>query len=333
MDKVFFTGGSGFIGSWFGRMAWLKEQLSVNLDLAPSGAERFTKTVKGDIRKLDDLRQAIDSVRGFIPDVIISLAAAHKDFGITRDEYFDTNAGGIKNICTFANEIGTKKIVYYSSVAVYGYPGKPSNERLPPAPVHDYGASKLRAEEILREWASESNDRCVLIIRPTVVYGEGNMANMYRLIRQIDRGLYFHVGKGNQVKSIAYVENLVQATIWLIERMKPGVAVYNYSDLPHLTNRQIASVIAKALQRSEPLTMPKSILKALAIPFDLAISLTGKDLPISSARVEKFATETWHNADKIRKEGFEPKVDNYEGLQRMVRWYLGMKNEVSLAVR
>jgi GlcNAc-P-P-Und epimerase len=190
-----------------------------------------------------------------------------------------------------------------------------------PRPESPYGASKLAGEKVLEEWVRQAPERKLLIVRPTVVFGPGNMANMKSLIRQIDSGFYFHLGKGDNVKSIAYVENVVAATLYLRSRMKAGLAVYNYADEPQLTSRQIGDHIARYLKRRIRITVPKQLAVLMGLPFDLAIKLTGKNLPISSARIEKLGTETYFSADKIFKEGFKPRFTSIEGLGKMVAWY------------
>ena len=150
---------------------------------------------------------------------------------------------------------------------------------------------------------------------------------MYNLIRQINSGLYFHLGSGDNVKSIAYVENLVAATLYLKDRMKPGVAVYNYSDEPQLTTRLIGESIATALNKKIWLTIPKSFGVMFGLPFDLMIKLTRKNLPISSARIKKLGTQTYHSAKKVMGEGFKPKYSSLDGLKKMVDWYISESNE------
>jgi nucleoside-diphosphate-sugar epimerase len=59
----------------------------------------------------------------------------------------------------------------------------------------------------------------------------------------------------------------------------------------------------------------------MAKPFDLLIRLTGKDLPISSMRVKKFGTQTYHKSGLILKTGFSPKYSTKDGLRQMVKWY------------
>ncbi len=312
--KYLFTGASGFIGSHFHEV--LDNLLITNLDLEKPRFKNSANFFEGDIRKESDI-EAVMSNGNF--DILIHLAAQHKDFGIQYQEYFNTNHYGTKKLCDACSKYGIKKIVFYSSVAVYGANVTPSNEEDIPIPNMPYGESKWAGEKALLEWASEDPLREVLIIRPAVVYGERNVANMFRLIEQIKAGRYFHIGKGDNVKSIVYVKNLVQATLWLIDRMQPGVFTYNYADSPQLTSREIANIISDSLNKT-PINLPYWLVYLMGIPFDLVIKLTGKDLPISTNRIKKFCTETYHKADKITKEGFVPKYSNKEGLQNMVKW-------------
>lgn len=317
------TGGSGFIGSHFHNI--LADKNILNIDLVEPNFECKSEFFKGDIRKYSDLNEALKS---HSIDIIISLAAMHHDFGISEQEYFDTNEKGTKVICDIATEYNIKTIVFFSSVAVYGECQSASSEALTPKPNMPYGASKLAGEKVLEKWAYEQNDRKGLIIRPALVFGINNTANMYKLIHQINMGIYFHVGKADNIKSTAYVDNVVNATLWAIDCLKPGVTIYNYADEPHLTSREIAETISGALEKKIRLTLPKSLGIMMGLPFDLVIKATGKNLPISSARVKKLATETYHSASKIFDDGFQPKYTTKEGLRKMVEWYLQIKKQV-----
>lgn len=95
-----------------------------------------------------------------------------------------------------ASETGINKIVFYSTVAVYGEVHEPVSEEYIPNPNKPYGESKLKAEDLIKHWTEGNSNRRALIIRPTVVYGEYNFGNVFNLIRQIDSGFFFHIGDG-----------------------------------------------------------------------------------------------------------------------------------------
>jgi len=317
MSKILLTGGSGFIGEYFQRE--IPADQLINLDLLKPKFPYTSTFFQGDIRIEDDVRKAL---QGQNVRTIISLAAKHHDFGIGHDEYFDTNRDGTDIICRVATENNIDEIIFYSSVAVYGDLGHMmSTEAVEPVPSAPYGASKLAGEKVLTDWAAASPNRKVIIIRPAVVFGPGNTANMYNLINQINSGIYFHLGKGDNIKSIAYVENVVRATLFLKDRIQPGVAIYNYADEPQLTSRQISEAVAAALGKKIRITVPKSLGIMFGLPFDLVIKLTGKNLPVSSARIRKLGTQTYHSARKIFAEGFKPAWTTIDGLQKMVQWY------------
>ncbi len=150
---------------------------------------------------------------------------------------------------------------------------------------------------------------------------------MYNLIDQIAKGRYINIGNGSNIKSVAYMENLVEACLFLVNKLSTGVHIYNYADSPHLTTRELTKLIFTALGKRPPrVKIPLSVALLLGQPFDWAIRLTGKNLPISTARIKKFCTTTHHKSDKIFKEGFKPKFTIEEGLHKMVNWYLTENN-------
>jgi nucleoside-diphosphate-sugar epimerase len=315
--KILVTGGAGFIGAHLLR-AFAHWPILVADTKVPDILESNQKFVKADVRDVAEMRSAFLS--GPV-SCIFHLAAAHKDFGIEQEEYFSVNEGGTDLICKLASEFGVKKIVFFSSVAVYGERDEPTNDQTVPHPTNDYGASKLAAEKLVIDWQRQNSDRTAIILRPALVYGEGNEANMFRLIDQINKGMYFNVGKGDNIKSIAYVKNLVDAAYYLFDQLPVGLHIYNYADEPHLKTFELGLNIAAELGKPKPKSFPLSVLLVLAKPFDVVSKFTGRDLPISSARVRKYASRTHHRAQDLFAQGFKPKFTTQEGLSRMVAWY------------
>ena len=320
--KIFITGGSGFIGYY------LQQYIDKETTIYGLVEPEFTHSasyVKGDVRDREALTKALHG-----HDIIFHLAAKHYDFGISRSEYMNTNEGGAKALVQAAEETEVRRLVFFSSVAVYGDRDEPTTEETPLEPTNPYGESKLAAERVFLNWANKRLDRCLIIIRPTVVFGPRNRANMYNLIDQIAKGRYINIGNGSNIKSVAYVGNLVEASLFLVNKLSNGVHIYNYADSPHLTTGEITRIIFDALGKRPPrLKIPLSLALLIGQPFDWAIRLTGKNLPISTARIKKFCTSTHHKADKILKEGFRPQFTIEEGLHKMVGWYIDGERQKS----
>ncbi|MGC9455844.1 MAG: NAD-dependent epimerase/dehydratase family protein [Phycisphaerae bacterium] len=321
--NILVCGNSGFIGTHLTRLLAERGHSVSGMDLlSPKDDEPLAEHFIGDIRKADDCRRAL----GGGTECVINLAAKHHDFGITRQEYFETNEGGTRALLEAMAETGVGKFLFYSSVAVYGARDEESDEDTPPTPTSDYGASKLAAEAVIREWVEQAADRSAVIFRPCLIFGEGNFANMYSLIRQIDRGRFFHFGPKDTIKAVAYVGNIIRATAQWVERMPAGVTIHNYVDKPDLTVDEMVTVISDALGRKRPKKrFPLWLGVAAGKMFDLASKVTGKPLRVSSARVKKLATSTRFAADRIRQAGFEPEFSIEQGLRSMTAWYLRQK--------
>lgn len=322
--RILITGGTGFIGRYFHELLAPQGHDLTILDLiTPDWDFGRTKFVQGDVRDPKALSAGLEG-----QDAVLHLAAAHHDFGIEERTYFSVNEGAAKLLCDAMDERRITKAAFYSTVAVYGTAPEPHHETAPTNPASPYGKSKLAGEKVFEAWTKRGGERRCLVIRPTVTFGPRNFANMYSLIRQIHSRKFVQVGPGTNIKSLSYVENIVEATWFLWNRMFTGAIaspfeVFNYIDKPDLTSREIASTIYEALQRTPPrMTVPLGLAMLGGLPFDAVIALTGKNLPVSTARIKKlFSTQTKFEADKVREAGFKAKLPLKEGIRRMVEWY------------
>lgn len=317
--RVCVTGATGFIGRYICDRLARDGHSVVGTDLIkPDGDQRLDEFVQADIRDPAAMRRVIGGC-----DWIFSLAAAHHDFGIDEPTYYAVNEQASRVICDEADRAGIGRICWYSSCAVYGNCPAPRHEGATPQPINPYGASKLAGERVFREWAGRGGSRSALVMRPTITFGPGNVANMYSLISQVSSGRFVVAGKATNYKSLSYVENLVDATMHLWAQEPAGFTVTNFIDKPDLTSREIAQAVADALGRPRPgPNLPMPLVLAMAMPFDAVTAVTGKDLGISSMRVKKlFSMETRFEADALAKSGFRSAVPLREGIARMVRWW------------
>lgn len=219
-------GGSGFIGS---RLCSRLESNHVTFDIIDKVlSQKYPERVKiADVRSVDVLRGALTE-GGWL----INLAAEHRDDVRPKSLYDEVNIDGAKNICLVAREKGIQKIVFTSSVAVYGFAPVGTDEMGQIAPFNDYGRTKYEAEQVFRAWQAEDpSNRTLVIVRPTVVFGEQNRGNVYNLLRQIASGRFVMVGDGENCKSMAYVENIAAFLEYALS-FSSGVHIYNYVDKP-----------------------------------------------------------------------------------------------------
>jgi len=322
--RILVTGSSGFIARFLIPELAAKGHEIVGIDNRHRAAfGDYFHFVLGNI--LDD--RAVNTAMQRI-DFVVHLAAEHKDFGVSETLYHQVNVDGTANLLRCATQSDVRKFVFFSSVAVYGERLIPTHEELIPAPETPYGRTKLLAEQRIQEWASADDGRKAVIVRPTVIFGPHNYANMYRLIMSISKRRYIGVGSGSNTKSIGYVENVIAATLFLIDRMKAGIEIYNYADSPHLTTRDLVRCIADNLQVGVPLLqIPKPVALAFALPLDLIAKTTGLDLPLTARRIDKFTNSTHHLADKIRAVGYEAPYSLENGIGKTVAWYRESQGE------
>jgi len=315
---VLVTGGSGFIASHLiPRLVREGKQVRI-LDLFPPPMARSkVEFVQGDVRDVNAVRRALAGCTE-----VYHLAAAHHDVGLARDTYFDVNVNGTRVLCETMHEAGVRDLCFTSTVAVYGGTPAPRDEEATPSPSNPYGQSKLDAEGVVRLWAAADTMRRALVIRPSVVFGPDNFANMYALIRQIQRRLFVPVGRGDNVKSVVYVENLIDAIRHLWGQTREGFHLFNVVDKPDPTSEEITRLVYEGLGRRPPvLRIPLPVALAAAVPFEMMSFLTRRTLPVSRFRIRKFAeAETQFEADRLRATGFQSKCSTAEGLRRTVAW-------------
>jgi GlcNAc-P-P-Und epimerase len=315
MHIVNVIGGSGFIGTRLMRRLRINDSLEIKIiDKAPSKAFPDLVTLS-DVRSVDQLSESIAD-----GSVIVNLAAEHRDDVRPLSLYDDVNVGGARNICTVAREKSVQTIIFTSSVAVYGFAPIGTDESGKIAPFNDYGRTKYEAEQVFKAWQAEApEERTLVIIRPTVVFGEQNRGNVYNLLRQIASGKFVMVGHGENRKSMAYVEN-VAAFIEYSLGFKPGVHIYNYIDKPDFTMNILVANVNRILGRPEKIgvRLPFVVGFFIGKGFDLVAAMTGKRFAISSIRVKKFCADSVYNT-AIDKTGFLPPVPLEQAIAHTVR--------------
>ena len=274
------------------------------------------------------IHSLLDVLKG--SDVVINLAAEHRDDVTPKSLYDDVNVQGSENICKACLKLGIKKIIFTSSVAVYGFAPIGTDETGEINYFNDYGRTKYLAEGKYREWLEKDSSNCAIIIRPTVIFGEQNRGNVYNLLRQIASGKFPMVGKGTNRKSMNYVENVAAFIEYEISHdTEPGEHLYNYCDEPVYDMNHLVLDCYKALGKPKKklFHFPYWLAYCGGLCFDLLAFITRKKFAISSIRIKKFTQNTYFVGNNIKKTDFVAPVSLEEGLRRTIDYEFVRKVE------
>lgn len=315
--NVTMIGASGFVGTRLINLLDIENQQYKirNIDLVQSHFySNYTEI--GDVRKQEQMDEQLKD-----SDIVILLAAQHRDDVTPISLYYDTNVEGMKVTLKAMEKNGIKRLVFFSSVAVYGLNKDNPNESFPADPFNHYGKSKWQAEQVLQEWQKTHQDWNINIIRPTVIFGERNRGNVYNLLKQISNGMFLMVGKGDNVKSMAYVGNVVAFVKYMIDNLTDGYNVFNYIDKPDCNMNDLVAHVSHVLKKHIPTThFPYWLGMLGGTFFDVLAKITGKKFSISSVRVKKFCSTTQCDSSKMLATGFKAPYTLKEGLARTLEF-------------
>lgn len=314
--NITLIGGSGFVGTRLLKLLSTDKRNRLrNIDLQQSYFYDQL-TYIGDVRKQSDLINSLVDT-----DIVVLLAAVHRDDISPISEYYNTNVEGLRNTLIAMEKNGVKRIIFFSSVAVFGLNKENPNEEHAADPFNHYGKSKWQAEEILQEWYLKHPDWNIIIIRPTVIFGERNRGNVYNLLKQISSGRFLMIGEGNNRKSMAYVGNVVAFVKFVIDEHIEGYNVYNYVDKPDFTMNELVNQVEKILNKRIPsIHIPYGLGMLGGYCFDLFSFLLQRKMSVSSLRVKKFCATTEFDSNKMLKSGFIPPFTLREGLARTLEF-------------
>ncbi len=310
--KIAITGGSGFIGTQLCTLLKQQGHEIKILDIAPS--KTFPSEREDiDIRDLDALTKALKGI-----DAIYHLAAEHRDDVSPLSLYYDVNVKGGDNVIKAAEVNNINKIIFTSTVAIYGLDKGASKETDTPDPFNDYGHSKLQSEQSFEKWVASSDERSMTTLRLVATFGPGNRGNIYTLLKQIASGKFLMIGNGENHKSIAYIGNVAAFLAYTLNFGK-GHHIYNYADKPDLNMKEMVHSVYSSLGRKKmPPQIPYAIGLIAGCSFDILAKLTNKKFPISAVRVKKFCADTIINADKLTETDFIAPFSLETGLKEMI---------------
>lgn len=305
-------GGAGFIGS---RLAatLLKERAYARIVTADIKAQ--PRPLFGTEHIVCDVRDPI-SIPGDLSNIdIYNFAAVHTTPGHEDWEYFWTNVLGAINVCDFASANNCRRIVFTSSISVYGPCEEPTDEDGPLRPNSAYGMSKFQAEEIHRSWRRTEPGRKLVVVRPAVIYGPGEGGNFTRLAKLLKRGRFVYPGRKDTIKACGYVGELVRS-IEFVRDLGLDEVTYNFA----YPERYTTEDICRAFHDIAGYAMPKAVaplplMMGAGLGFE-ALGKVGLKTSMNRARVLKLVNSTNIVPRVLPDLGYGYETDLKESLRR-----------------
>lgn len=289
VKSALILGGAGFIGTHLARELTARESVRriVSLDI-----EAPVRPVPRVIYHRHDVRQPLDKTVNSQFDVVFNLAAVHRTPGHADIEYYDTNVAGAINCTSYCERHDIDRLIFTSSISVYGPSEEPLDESAPLNPNSAYGRSKRLAEDIQRAWQERSTRRRLTIVRPAVVFGEGENGNYTQLAQLLRRGMFVYPGRTDTRKAGGYVKELVRTLLFTLARPEPYY-LYNFADRECPTIEQICRAFAEHGGMRSPLgVLPLPLVQAAAASAE-ALSAFGFKSRLNSERVAKLLHSTY----------------------------------------
>jgi nucleoside-diphosphate-sugar epimerase len=314
VSRVLLTGATGFVGrALCGHLAQCGYTVRAALrsdGALPEGASEVS--IVGEICGATDWASSVANV-----DLIVHAAGrAHMTDGDGADEtrFMEVNAYGVRQLAKAAGRAGVRRLVCLSSIKVNGEhsQGEAFNATDHPDPCDAYARSKLRGEELLWETAALGGMEAV-IVRPPLIYGSGVRANFLRLLRWVDSGRPLPLGMVRNRRSLVSVWNLSSFVVTLLEAPAAAGRVWLVSDGEDLSTAELASRMARALERPlRLLPVPMPVLR-------LCGTLLGR-----GAEVARLCDSLIVNIDDTRTLlRWTPPYAVDHSLRRTAAWYRG----------
>lgn len=296
MQKLLFTGASGFLGT----------------NVRPILDRKYEIKTVG-LSESDDYNVNMSNV---IPELKehydVVLHAAGKAHIVPRTEeekksFFDVNYQGTVNLCKALEKIGVpKSLIFISTVAVYGLDnGENITEEAELAGNTPYAESKIKAEKFLIDWCKKNNV-ILTVLRPSLLAGPNAPGNLGAMAKGIRTGKYLSIAGGRARKSVLMVQDI--ANLVMLSADKGGI--YNVCDDSQPTFRELERIISSQLGKKLPISIPFWTAKAMALVGDLL----GNRAPINSLKLEKITKSNTYSNERAKKElGWKPLnvLENY----------------------
>lgn len=327
--KVFVTGGTGFIGGEVVRQLRDRGDEVACLVRNPGKAARLRELgcalVSGDLGDAGAIRKGMEGC-----DAVIHAAAVY-EVGIPasqRPAMREANVGGTERVLGAALEAKVPKVVYVSTVGVFGNTHGRIVDESYEHPAKEftsaYEETKWEAHQVTKRLIDEGLP-CV-IVQPGGVYGPGDTSSVGQLLDQFLAGKMPLLPFPELGICLTHVEDIAAGILLALDRGETGEA-YVISG-PATTMREAIGVVADVTGRKPPRgAIPTPLMKAMVPIGPLVGKLMGQPPNLRELISSADGVTFWASYEKARRElGYEPR-----GLEEGLRAMLAAEGRLAAA--
>jgi nucleoside-diphosphate-sugar epimerase len=277
------------------------------------------KWIVGDITKPESLTGICDDV-----DIVFHLAGfAHafeeenKDFSMLHQQ---VNHQGTINILNEAKKAHIKRFIYFSSTKACADSHTCIDESWNTLPTDAYGIAKRAAEEAVLVVCKE-NHIIPVILRPSLVYGEGVKGNLAAMLKGISKGYFPTPAPIQNHRSMISCKDLCRAALLAATVNNLQHHIFIVTDGVAYSTFDIVQMMRQALGKKQSrIYLPLWIWYGLAKMGDIGQHITKKRLPINTQVIKKLFSNAAYSSQLIKNElQFEPQFSLRDILPSMIR--------------
>ncbi len=273
---ILITGSTGFLGK-------------IIFDLLKKNHNVFGLSKSNSYYNCDLINSTIKFEISF--DIVVHCAGIAHNSKIQN--IYSKNLSITKNLLTsFKNSKNPQKIIFISSVSVYGLDeGLLIKETHPLLAKDQYGLSKLESESLLNHWC-KLNNVSLTILRLPLIAGPNPPGNLGSMINGIQKGFYFNIQGGNFKKSIVLASDIANQII----EISKNEGIYNLTDGYHPTIFELSNYISQKLINKKAKNINYFLAKLIAIIGDIF----GNNFPLNSIKLKKITSSLTFDDSKAR---------------------------------
>lgn len=316
--NIFITGASGFVGGALSQQLKDKHQIFA-MARSERSAEKVKKVGAIPIRcalnavKKEDLKDI---------DLIIHSAAFVEEWG-TRQQFWQANVEGTRQLLEVAQKAGVKKFIHISTEATL-FKGQDmididENYPYPAKTPFLYSETKQEAEKLVIQ-ANKTNQFETIVIRPRLIWGPGDLTILPATIKMVKSGAFRWINNGKNKTATVHIDNLVHGINLAIEKGKAGQIYFITDDEVWTMKDFITGLLATQNVIPQNKNISKVMIRGIASALDKIWRLfrIKKAPPITKFAANIMSADCTINLAKAKKElGYQPIVSVQDGFEQL----------------